>query len=115
MKGIVGELRKMKIPLKSDVNPIKQSPYRLNPMYKKKVHKELDRILEERVIKPIEESKWVITMVLKDNKTEKINICVGLRKLNDACAHDSFPTLFTNKVLESFRGQEAYSFMDGFS
>lgn len=38
-----------------------------------------------------------------------------LRKLNDACVHDPFLTLFTDKVLENVGGQEAYSFMDGFS
>lgn len=31
MKGIVGELGKMKIPLKPDAKPVRQRPYRLNP------------------------------------------------------------------------------------
>lgn len=31
-------------------------------------------------------------------------------KLNDACVCDSFPTPFTDEVLENTRGQEAYSF-----
>jgi hypothetical protein len=34
MKGISGELGEMKIPLRSDARPIKQRPYRLNPIYK---------------------------------------------------------------------------------
>jgi hypothetical protein len=38
-----------------------------------------------------------------------------LRKLNDACLHDPFPTPFTDEVLENVRGHEAYSFTDGFS
>jgi hypothetical protein len=37
-----------------------------------------------------------------------------LRKLNDACLHDPFPTPFTNEVLENVWGHEAYSFTDGF-
>jgi hypothetical protein len=37
MKGIVGELGEMKIPLKTHDNPVKHRPYRLNLMYKKKV------------------------------------------------------------------------------
>lgn len=40
---------------------------------------------------------------------------VDLRKLNDTCVHDPFPTPFTDKVLENVGGQEAYSFTDGFS
>ena len=34
MKGIVGDLGVMRIPLKEDVKPVKQCPYRLNPRYK---------------------------------------------------------------------------------
>jgi hypothetical protein len=40
---------------------------------------------------------------------------VDLRKLNDACLHDPFPTPFTDEVLENVEGQEMYSFTDGFS
>ena len=31
MKGIVGDLSEMKIPLRPDAKPVKQRPYRLNP------------------------------------------------------------------------------------
>lgn len=40
---------------------------------------------------------------------------MDLKKLNDACVHDPFPTLFTGEVLENVSGQEAYSFTNGFS
>lgn len=46
MKGIAGELGEMKIPLKPDVKPIKQRPYRLNPRYKENVKVEIDKMLE---------------------------------------------------------------------
>ena len=39
---------------------------------------------------------------------------MDLRKLNDACVHDPFPTPFSDKILDSVGGQEAYSFTDGF-
>ena len=38
-----------------------------------------------------------------------------MRKLNDTILHDPFPTPFTDEVLEGVRGQEVYSFMNGFS
>jgi hypothetical protein len=34
MKGIAGELGEMNIPLKPEARPIRQRPYRLNPVYK---------------------------------------------------------------------------------
>ena len=54
--------------------------------------------------------------MVQDKKTVgEVGICVDLRKLNDACLHDPFPTPFTDEVLESVGGKEMYSFSDGFS
>ena len=55
-------------------------------------------------------------MVVQEKKTKgEIRICVDLRKMNDACLHDPFPTPFTYEVLDNVVGQEVYSFTDGFS
>ena len=73
-------------------------------------------MLDARIIEHVEESEWIIPIVIQDKKTtSKVKIYVNLRKLNDACLHDPFPTLFTDEVLESVRGQEMYSFIDSFS
>jgi hypothetical protein len=54
-------------------------------------------------------------MVVQDNKTGEIRICVDLRKFNDAYLHDTFPIPFTDEVLDNVGGQEVYSFTDRFS
>jgi hypothetical protein len=72
-------------------------------------------MLEAGIIEPVEESKWVIPMVVWEKNKGGIRICVDLRKLNDSCLHDPFPTSFTNEVLENVGGQEAYSFIVRFS
>ena len=73
-------------------------------------------MLTAGIIDPIEESEWVIPMVVQEKKTKgEIRICVDLRKLNDGCLHDPFPTPFTDEVLDNVGGQEVYSFTDGFS
>ena len=61
MKGIVGDLGEMDIPLKLDAKPFKQRSYRLNPRYKEKVKVELDIMLDAGIIDPIEESEWIST------------------------------------------------------
>ena len=76
---------------------------------------EIDQMLNVGIIEPVEESKWISPMVVQDKKTREIHICVNLRKLNDACVHDPFPTPFIDEVLEGVGSQEMYSFMDGFS
>ena len=73
-------------------------------------------MLTAGIIEPVEESEWVSPMVVQEKKTKgEIRICVNLRKLNDACLHDPFPTPFTDEVLDNVGGQEVYSFTDGFS
>jgi hypothetical protein len=105
----------MKIPLKPEEMLVKHRPYRLNPIYKDKVKVEIDKKLEAGVIEPIEESKLISPMVVKENNQGGIKICVDLIKLNYSFLCDPFPTSFTDEVLENVEGQEAYSFTDGFS
>ena len=68
-------------------------------------------MLDQVVIEPIEKSESIIPIVVQDKKTSgEARICVDLRKLNDACLHDSFLTPFIDEVLENVVGQEMYSF-----
>ena len=46
MKGIVGDLGEMKIPLRPDAKMVRQQPYRMNLHYKEKFKVELDQMLE---------------------------------------------------------------------
>jgi hypothetical protein len=75
---------------------------------------ELDRMMEEGIIEPTEESEWISHMVVQDKKIGEIRICVDLRKLNDVCLHYPFPTPFIDEVLDNIGGQEVYYFTDGF-
>ena len=70
MKGILGDIGVMKIPLKPDAKPVKQCPYRLNPKYKDKVKVELEKMLAVGIIEPVEESEWVSPMVVQEKKTK---------------------------------------------
>ena len=88
----------------------------MNPKYKQKIKEELDKMLAARIIEPVEQSDWVSPMVVQEKKTKgEIQIYVDLRKLNNYCIHDPFLTPFSDKILDNVGGQEAYSFMDGFS
>jgi hypothetical protein len=53
-------------------------------------------MLEVGIIEPVEESEWIIPMVVQDKKIGEIIICVDLRKLTDAFLNDPFPTPFTD-------------------
>ena len=93
MKGTVGDLDEMKIPFRLDAKPVKQQPYRLNPRYKEKVKFEVDQMLEGGLIEPVEESQWISPVVVQEKETSReVRICADLRKSNDSCLHDPFPT-----------------------
>jgi len=38
-------------------------------------------------------------VVRKKKQKDEIRICMDLKKLNDTCVHDPFPTLFIDEVL----------------
>lgn len=69
MKGIIGDLGVMSIPLKPYSKPSKQRPYRMNPKYKENVKVEIYRLLEAGVIELIEEFEWISPMVIQEEKT----------------------------------------------
>eukprot|EP00253_Pinus_taeda_P024001 PITA_24001 len=105
LKGIIGDLGVLNIMLNPDMKPVKQRHYRLNPKYKEKVHLELDKMLIEGIIEPVEESNWVSPMVVQEKKQkDEIRICMDLRKLNDAYVHGPFSTPFTDEVLDNVGG-----------
>ena len=56
--------------------------------------------MDDGIIEPVEESDWIIPMVVQDKKTGEIRICVNLRRLNVVSLHDPFPTPFIKEVLE---------------
>ena len=55
MKGILGDIGVIKIPLKANAKPVKQNPCRLNPKYKEKVKMKLDNMLTAGISEAVEE------------------------------------------------------------
>lgn len=64
------------------------------------------------IIECVEEFEWVSPMVVQEKNAKWENrICVDLRKLNDACLCDPFPTPFIDEVLDNVGGQEAFFYI----
>ena len=69
----------------------------MNAKHKEKVKIELDCMLNIGIIESMEESEWIIPIVIQDKNTiGEVKICVDLKKLNDECLHNPFPTPFTD-------------------
>ncbi len=75
----------------------------------------MDKLLVARFIESIKEATWLSPIVVVPKKNGKLRICVDFRKLNVATKKDPYPLPFTDEVLNTIAGYEAYSFFDGYS
>lgn len=73
-----------------DASPVKQSPYRLNPVKLDLVSKEIEYMLKHDLIQP-SVSPWSSPIVLVKKADGKFRMCVDYRKVNSNTKNDSFP------------------------
>nr|GEV67368.1 reverse transcriptase domain-containing protein [Tanacetum cinerariifolium] len=129
IKGIDPEFFSYKILLKEDYTPKR----RVNPKIHDVIKKEVEKLLDARLIYPISDSPWVspvhcvpkkggITVITNDENefvpTRLVTgwrVCIDYRKLNEATRKDHFSLLFMDQMLERLVGNEYYCFLDGFS
>jgi hypothetical protein len=91
------------------------------------------KLLDNGIIYPISDSKWVSptqvvpkkfgVTVITNEKNELIptrtitgwRMCIDYRKLNSMTRKDHFPLPFMDQILERVAGHEFYCFLDGYS
>nr|GEY16677.1 DNA-directed DNA polymerase [Tanacetum cinerariifolium] len=129
IRGIDPEFCSHKILLEEDFSPKVQSQRR-------EIHnvtkKEVEKLLDARLIYPIFDSPWVspihcipkkrgMTIIKNDENgfvptrlVTSWRVCIDYRKLNEATRKDHFPLPFIDQMLERLAGNEYYCFLDGF-
>ena len=133
IKGISPLICTHKIYLEENGKPSREMPRRLNPNMIEVVRNEVIKLLDNGIIYPISDRKWVsptqvvpkksgVTMITNE-KTELIptriitgwRMCIDYRKLNSMTRKDHFPLPFMDQILERVAGHEFYCFLDGYS
>ncbi|XP_068208702.1 uncharacterized protein [Palaemon carinicauda] len=76
--------------LKPNAQPIRQTPYRLNPRKAEAVRKEVSYMLENDLITP-SSSPWSSPVVLVKKENGQDRLCFDYRKVNDLTVADNFP------------------------
>lgn len=73
-----------------DANPIKQHPYRMNPLKQKHCQTEIDYMLENDMIEP-SSSPWSSPCLLVPKPDGSFRFCTDFRKVNSITKTDSYP------------------------
>ncbi|GJR78209.1 reverse transcriptase domain-containing protein [Tanacetum coccineum] len=116
--------------MEEDYKPAVQHQRRVNPKIHDVIKKEVEKLLDARLIYPISDSPWVspvhcvpkkggFTVVENELIPTRLvtgwRVCIDYRKLNEATRKDHFPLPFMDQMLERLAGNEYYCFLDGFS
>jgi hypothetical protein len=78
------------------------------------IKQNIDKLLVNGFIQPIEEDTWLSPIMVVFNKNKKLKICVDFRKLNRATKKDPYPLPFSDEVLNTIIRYKVYSILDGY-
>jgi hypothetical protein len=116
MPGIPRELAEHKLKIFPNAKPIKQSMHRYNPEKAQAMGEEINRLLEAKFIREINEATWLSPPVMVEKKDTKIyRMCIDFTALNKHCPKDYFPLPQIDQIIDSTAGCERLSFLDVYS
>jgi len=70
--------------LEKDVRPYQQKLRKIHPSLEPLVKKELNKMLDAKIIFPVRHTRWLANLVLVRNKNGDIKLCIDFRNLNKA-------------------------------
>lgn len=115
MSGLNPKLVVHNLVVDPKVKPIKQKLHKLHPKVALLVKAELEKLLDVKIIHPIDYSDWISNMVLVTKPFGDIRICIDFRDLNNACPKDYFLLPNIDTIFDLTVDHELLSLMDGFS
>ena len=91
--------------------PIRQSMRRLPEALKGTVQSEVERMLDQHVIRP-SASPWSSPVVMVRKKDGSWRFCIDYRKLNSVTRHDAYPLPRIDATLDSLAGCQYFTTLD---
>ncbi|KAL0149455.1 hypothetical protein M9458_055243 [Cirrhinus mrigala] len=98
--------------VRPSVQPVQLKQRRLPLSIRNEVSKELQKLVQQDVIEPVDASEWVSPIVVPRKKDGGIRLCVDLREPNKAVVVDSFPLPHMEKMFANLCGATVFSTLD---
>ena len=109
-----GAIRKVEVKLQlKKADPVLARPYKLPPGLAMRVKEELERLVKEDILYPVEETEWASPMVVVPKKNGKVRLCIDPSKtINPHLITDHYPLPRVEEVLMNFSGKRIFSLID---
>jgi hypothetical protein len=91
LKAYRGDAIQHAIPLIEGAKPFRQKLRHINPKLAPQIQKELQKMVDVRIIAPIRYSSWMSNLVVVRKKNEDIRLCIDFRNLNQLSLKDNYP------------------------
>ena len=104
-----------RIPLEKDTIPLKQNLRPISPLLLPVIEKEIQNLLNAKIIIPLRYSKWIANLVIVRNKNGEIKLWIDFRNLNKCSHKENYPLPNMKHLLQRVSGASVMSFLDGFS
>jgi hypothetical protein len=113
MPGLSREIVEHRLPIKSGFRPFKQRARTFRPDLLPRIKDEIHWLLEANFIRPCRYTEWVSNIVLVENESGKLRVCIDFRNLNRATPKDEYPMPITDTLINNASGNRIINFLDG--
>ncbi len=103
------------IPLEKEAKTYQQKLRKMHPSLEPLVKKELNKMLNAKIIFLVRNTCWVANLMPVRNKNGDIRLCINFINLNKTSQKDNYPVPSMEHILQSLSGSKMLSLLDGFS
>jgi len=115
MKAYHEDIIQHTIPLIYGIKLFRQKVRKMNPKVSPQIQKELQNMVEARIIEPIRYSSRMSNLVIVRKNTGENRICVDIKKLNYDSLKENYPLPNMEYLLQRVTREEMMSMLDDFS
>ena len=114
MNAYRGDVIQNSIPLTRGSKPFIHKLRHIKPKLSTQIQKELQNIVDTRIIAPIRYSSWMSNLVIIQKNNGDIRLCFNFRNLNQLSLKDNYPLLNIEHLLQRVTSVRMMSMLDGF-